>query len=444
MADAGKRPFLTPMQWRVFALACGTSFLLYLHRYSWNIVGPMLQGDLGLSNRQAGFLFSLFYYTYAGVQIPLGVVIDRFGAHRFLSLSIIAWSATLAAIGQSASAALIGASRLLFGAAQAGCYPALTKVSASWFEPSRRTLLQGYIATTAGRGGGALAPIVLGTILMGWCGLSWERALAFLGILGALYGLVFWLAYRDPDKPAPESDLAAAPPEPDPHAPATLPWGQAWRNPSLRFFTLQLFVDAGSDVAYVFLIGTYFKDRGFDIARTGLLASLPLWGGAVGGIAGGWLNDRAIDLTGNRRWSRSGVGCVGKLIGCVLLATAVRQSSGLAAAGFLCAAKFFSDWSQPTVWGACADMGGRFSATVFSIINTAGTIGGIVMPIVYGDVLDRFTTRTLVSGQEVASTDWGPLFFLLAGMYLASGVLWLLVDCTRRIEPEAHDVPLNS
>ena len=48
--------------------------------------------------------------------------------------------------------------------------------------------------------------------------------------------------------------------------------------------------------AFVSLIGTYFlRARGLDIAKTGWMASLPLWGGAVGGIVGGWLNDSAID-----------------------------------------------------------------------------------------------------------------------------------------------------
>src|SRR5262249_1131011 len=106
-----------------------------------------------------------------------------------------------------------------------------------------------------------------------------------------------------------------------------------------------------------------------------------------------------------------------------------------AAACYLGAAKFFSDWSQPTVWGTCTDIGGRFSATVFSIINTAGTLGGIIMPIVFGDGLDRVTTHTARAGRGVATTDWTPLFSLLAAMYLGSGLCWLMVDCTRRITP---------
>jgi MFS transporter, ACS family, glucarate transporter len=440
MPDDLKRPRLSRLQWRIFALACGTSFLLYLHRYSWNIVGPSLQKDYGLSNTQAGFLFSLFNYTYAVGQIPSGVLIDRFGPHLFLSVAIVAWSSALAAIGRSASLPLIGGSRLLFGVAQAGCYPALTKVTRIWFDPARRTVLQGWIATTAGRAGGAMAPIVLGTVLVGWCKLSWETALGILGLIGVVYGLVFWTVYRDTppasSAPAPAAAAAVAVAERGP-PPVALPWGRAWRNSSLRFFTAQQFLDAGSDVAFQWLIGTYFlMGRGFDIIKTGWLASLPLWGGAFGGIVGGWLNDRSISWTGNRRWSRSGVGCIGKLIGGVMMALAVGQSNGVAAAGFLCAAKFFSDWSQPTTWGTCTDLGGRFSATVFSIINTAGTLGAIVMPLVYGKVLDRFTTHSALAVRDVATTDWSPLFFLLSAMYLGSGVCWLLVDCTRTIQDE--------
>jgi MFS family permease len=441
MADLD-RPRLTPIQWRIFALACGASFLLYLHRYSWNIVGPKLQNEFGFSNVQAGFLFTLFYYTYFVAQVPSGVVIDRFGPHRFLSAIILAWSAALAAIGWSSWLIAIGASRLLFGAAQAGCYPALTKVTASWFEPSRRTVVQGWVATTAGRAGGAMAPIILGTVLMGWCGLSWEFALSILGAIGAVGALVFWKAYRDPPRKAPEAGPERAP-QPS-TAPATLPWGHAWRNISLRMMTLEMFLDAGSDVAFVSLIGTYFlRARGFDIASTGWLASLPLWGGALGGIMGGWLNDRLIAQTGSRRWVRSGVGCAGKLTGGVLLALAVGQESGVVAACYLGAAKFFSDWSLPSVWGTCTDLGGRYSATVFSIVNASGTLGGIIMPLVYGKLLDLFTThQSVTAGFDIATTNWTPLFLLLAAMFAGCAACWLAVDCTQTIPQEDDASPL--
>lgn len=443
MTEVELPPRPSAVRWRVFALACGASFLLYLHRYSWNIVGPELQSEFRLSHTQSNILFSLFYYTYAGGQIPSGVVIDRFGPHRFLSVSILAWSVALVALGRTARLPLLGLCRLIFGVAQAGCYPALNKVTRNWFPPGLRTTVQGMIASGAGRSGAALSPILLGTVLIGWLGLSWQTALAVFGIAGALFSVFFWSTFRNTPAEHPgvneaereligsgASPVAAGAREP-------FPVRRAVRNRSIWFFLVQQFLDAGSDVVFVSLIGAYFlQARGFDIAKTGWLASLPLWGGALGGIAGGWLNDRAIARTGSRRWSRSGIGFVGKLIGCAMLPLVVRPSDGLTAGLVLMAAKFFGDWSQPTTWGSCTDLGGRHSATMFSIINTAGTFGGVVMPPLFGAVLDHFTTKTESAGGLVATTDWNPLFLLLAGMYLGSGICWLLMDCTRTLDAD--------
>ena len=441
------KPDATNIRWGIFALACGTSFLLYLHRYSWNIIGPKLQEEFSFSNTQIAFLFSLFYYTYAAGQIPSGIVIDRFGPHRFLTTIIAAWSLALTGIALTANMLLLGVCRLVFGATQAGCYPALTKISQQWFPPANRTVLQGWVATTFGRAGGAMSPIIIGTLLIGVWGLSWQAAVIAISLIGFVHCAVFFILFRnspdvDPRVNAAERELLSDGTVPDASGHSTrnvLPVKQALQNRSMRFFTLQQFLDAGSDVVFVGLIGTYFlAAHGFDMKATGWLASLPLWGGALGGIVGGWLNDRIILKTGNRRWARSGVGFVGKVIGCGMLGLVVIQSDGVTAAWLLMAAKFFSDWSQPTTWGACTDLAGKFSATVFSIINTAGTIGGVVMPIVFGVILDWFTTKSIIDGAEHAVTNWGPLFILLSAMYLASGACWLLVDCTNRLGTEGQ------
>ena len=429
------------VRWLMFVLACGTSWFLYLHRYAWNILKPEIQEQYGLTETQSGFVFSLFYWTYAAGQIPSGIVIDLFGPHLFLGISILLWSAALVAFGLTTDLPVVKGLRLMFGAAQAGCYPGLTKATRVWFPLRNRTTIQGWIATTFGRSGGAMSTIILGTVLMGWCGLTWQSAIAVLGAAGLLFGALFLLLFRDsPAKHARVNDAERALiSEGESVRPltGTLPWKLALRNRSLVCFIVQQFLDAGSDVAFVYLMGSYFKGRfGLDIGKIGWLASLPLWGGALGGIAGGWLNDQFIHRTGSRRWSRSGIGFFGKVVGCGMLLAASQQDVAVAAGMALMAAKFFSDWSQPTTWGACTDLGGRYSATVFSIINTSGTIGGIVMPLVFGTVLDACTTKELISGTLKSTVNWTPFLWLLAGMYLASAIAWLTIDCTDSIDRE--------
>jgi hypothetical protein len=98
--------------------------------------------------------------------------------------------------------------------------------------------------------------------------------------------------------------------------------------------------------------------------------------------------------------------------------------------------KFFSDWTQPTVWGTCTDMGGRYSATVFSVINTAGGIGGLVTPIVGALVLDHYRTIEVVDGVEMMVTNFGPLFTLVAAMYMISATSWFFINCEDSLERE--------
>jgi hypothetical protein len=157
-------------------------------------------------------------------------------------------------------------------------------------------------------------------------------------------------------------------------APTALPWRQALRSGSLAMLSVQQALAAGADVIYVSLMGSFFLDRyGASLGGAGLLASLPLIGGALGGIVGGGLNDVARRRLGDR-WGRPAVGFAGPLIAAMLMLVVVRQPTAFAAGLGLFAVKFFVDWNQPSVWGAVSDLGGRFTGTAFAIVNTAGTV----------------------------------------------------------------------
>lgn len=433
---AADRP--TGVRWQIFALACGASWLLYVHRYVWNFVGPALKETYHFDHTAAGWVFAAFYVTYALGQIPSGAFIDRYGPHRFLSAMIVLWSLTLAGFGLTGSLLTLGLLRAAYGATQAGCYPGLNKVTRLWFPVRSRTVIQGWIATTCGRAGGAMSPILLGTVLMGYAGLSWQQGLLVLAGFGVSYGLLFWALFRNapeshPGVNAAELALIRDGKTAEPQT-GVLPWRTALRNGSLRMFVVQQYLDAGSDVVFVALIGEYFQQvHHLDIKQNGWLTSWPLWGGALGGIVGGSLNEWCIAATGNRRWSRSLIGAIGKGIGAAGILLMANSTNPLEAGTALAFAKFFSDWSQPTVWGTCTDLAGRFSATVFSIINTAGTLGGVIMPPVFGLLLDAYTTKETIAGQLVKHTTWSPLFYLIAAMYLGSGLCWLLIDCTQKL-----------
>ncbi len=289
---SGPRP--TRIRWRVFALACGTSFLLYLHRYTWNIVGPELQEDFGLSNTQAGFLFSLFYYTYAGGPDPQRgrrrPVRARTGSS---SLMIVAWSVAIAAIGQTASP--VGARRLA-PAVRGGAGRLLSGADEGHAElvprgpPHGAPGLDRHDGRPRGRGAGADRPRhgpdgVVRAVVADGAG----RPRARRGRLRRWSSGGRSATRRPSTRASTQAERKLDRRRPGLRrrpAPSCRP-GRAWRSRSLRFFVLQQFLDAGSDVAFVSLIGTYFlRARGFDVAKTGLAGEPPALGRRARGDRG--------------------------------------------------------------------------------------------------------------------------------------------------------------
>jgi MFS transporter, ACS family, glucarate transporter len=193
-------------------------------------------------------------------------------------------------------------------------------------------------------------------------------------------------------------------------------------------------------VVFVLILGSYLKSLGVvSGGPLGLMVSLPLFGGAAGGIFGGYANDWAINRFPNRRWGRAAVGGTGLAIGGTLVMIAVSSSDPMTVAIGLMIARFFVDWSQPTVWGTCTDLGGKYSATVFGMSNMMGNMGAFLTPFAVGLLLDYFSVLTIVDGVSVRQTDYVPAFVMCAGMMWAAAACWLMIDCTSTIIPEPEE-----
>jgi len=426
----------THRRWTIFLLSCGASFLLYLHRFTFNFIGPKLKEEFALNDTQVGAIGSLFNWTYGSLQVPSGIIADMFGPHLFLGVSIAIWSGALALHGAGGMKLLVFA-RLLFGASQAGTYPCLNRVTHSWFPARNRTMIQGWIATFCGRGGGFASSVLMGTVLMGWLELSWQQSLLWLSAIGLVFAVLFLVLFRSEPEHDPRVNASERALIRDGRSMASsdrrvLPWRSALANRSMALFVTQQFFAAGADGIYNLFMGGYFLVvKGVDLKTAGLFVGLPLLGGAVGGMLGGACNDLAIRATGSRRWGRTIIGATGNVLACCLMFLAITRDSAAAAGWSLFVVKFFSDWSQPTVWGACTDLGGRFSASIFSIVNTSGTLGGVLMPPIFGWILDRFAT---ISPEGATIPGYLALFLCVAAMYLVSAVCWIGIDCSRPIE----------
>ncbi len=358
----------TNVRWTIFALASMTSLMLYLHRYTWAIIRPELEREYGFSNTQLEHIFTMFNFTYAFGNLPGGIVADLFGAHVFLSSIIFAWSACLIGFSLAGSFWAFGGLRLFFGLAQGGAYPSLTSITKNWFPVSSRTSVQGFIAGTSGRMGGALAPILMATVLMGYFGMNWRTALIAMAGLGIVFAALFFVIVRnrpEEDKRVNESEvkLIRKGEETQKAATRVMSFKKALSRRNFQLLIFQQYCNAGADIVYTSVLGSLFLSKGITITEMGIYASMPLFGGAIGGFVGGILNDVMIKTTGSRRWGRSIMGIMGKGTAALILFFAIKQSSVAGLAWGLFCVKFFADWSLPTMIGTCTDIGGKHPAT---------------------------------------------------------------------------------
>lgn len=434
------------MRWAVFALGCGTSWLLYLHRYTFALIKPKLQSEWNLSKTELGALDATFSTFYSTFQFPAGVAADLLGAHLFLGGIILVWSVALGLHAFAPNAAVLTPVRALFGLGQAGAFAALNRVARNWFPISIRTTAQGWIGVFSGRIGAASANILFAAVLIGMLNLDWRWALYLLAAIGVAHGLAFLLVFRDSPERHPwvnpaEAELIGIAPRSIGKAgetstaggdtanasgkPARTSLRALWKRMSPRSvlnlgcISLTSTLSTIADNIYASWIPLFLHEtHHLEFKEMGLYSALPLLGGACGGAFGGYLNDRLMARGKDRRWVRSGIGAIGKGTAGVLIVTALLTSyeNPYRFCILLFFVKFFADISLATRWGAVSDVGGSATASVFGFNNAVASIGAILAPVLYGYVADHF--------------NWLTVFVIGGVMYGLCAASWLLINCT--------------
>ena len=417
----------------VLALSCAVSFVLYLQRYAWGFIKKDVQDEFGWDSVTLGWLDGLFGISYGVGQIPAGMLCDWFGVHLLLGSIILLWSLALAGFAWATTLPGMAAARIVFGLAQAGCYPALGKASKNWFPLATRTFAQGLIATFFGRGGGAAAFFLFGTVLLGWLELPWRWAVGIFTMLGIVVGVAFLLLFRNTPREHPWANeeeqalITAGDPSAATAVGSRLAWSRLVRNRTMQFLLLRSFASNLADVLFVNWVPLYLRtEKELGSLAAGWMAAVPLIGGALGGLASGAMQSYFIRRTGSRRWVRRLVGMTGKLMAALLVLNCLRAQDALTVSCLLFAVKFFADWEQPAEWGTVSDIAGCTGASAFACVNATGSIGNFAAGPLVGATLLVFS-----GGSQVNASGWNAVFVLLAVEYLLAASCWFFIDSER-------------
>jgi MFS family permease len=184
------------MLWiRLFLPFAGAYFLSYHFRTANAVVGPVLAEEFSLGAADLGLLTSTYFLVFGAAQLPLGMLLDRFGARRVESVLLL-FAATGACVFASADS-ITGLSfgRGLIGLGVSACLMASFKAFSQWFPLERQASLTGWMMT-AGTLGALAASTPLNTALQlaDWRTVFFALAALTLAIAG-------WLFASVPDKP---------------------------------------------------------------------------------------------------------------------------------------------------------------------------------------------------------------------------------------------------
>lgn len=402
-------------RYAVLVSLCAMAAIAYVQRAAMSVPAKEIAENLQFVNfaQEMGLVQSVWYFSYALMQIPSGWFADRIGSRLSLALFCSLWSGAMLLAGLAEGLWSLIVLWGVMGAAQAGAFPCAAKAIGQLFPDSERARASGLLASGMAVGG-AIAPVLTGWLLEQMLPPAnalaterWRLLFAAYAIPGVLWTVVFLLlvpAHRLHSTP---SVAAARRP---------IDWSRMLRSGSLALLCGQQFFRAAGMVFFLTWFPTFLQNtRGVSSLKSGVLTTIAGAGGFLGSLSGGFASDWMLRVTGNSRLSRQGIAVAGMSCCSLLILLSyfiedVRGSIAVISLGAFCAT--FGGVSGYTV---AIKFGGKQVATVFSAMNMCGNFGAALFP--------------LTAGWLVARTgNWNLILFLFSGIMAVDAVCWALLN----------------
>jgi nitrate/nitrite transporter NarK len=291
--------------------------------------------------------------------------------------------------------------------------------------------------------------------------LDWRGSFFLFGLLGVVWCVAFALWFRNrPEEKASvndaERELIHAGRQDIEAGHASVPWGRLLTSGNLWCLCLMYFCASYGWYFNISLLPRFLETQ-YKVDPADFVGSIykggPLWMGAITCLLGGWLSDRFIRRTGNRKWGRRLFGVVGHSLCalCYFLCAVIPTQPAYTFYFFLAIsmAAFWNDLTMGSAWAVCQDIGKHYSAIVAGCMNTIGNLGGAFTQITTGYILNYYLAAHATSvGLKVADLSDAErtagllpgyhVNFVIYGLaYLLAVLFWLRVDATRSVVPVA-------
>ncbi|MGL5742576.1 MAG: MFS transporter [Legionella sp.] len=184
------------MPWIVWGLGCLFYFYECLLQVSPSVMSNELMRDFDVTSQTLGILSGVYFYSYAAMQLPGGVLMDYFGPQRLLTLATIVCAVSTIAFGMTDNFFMACVARLMIGCGSAFAAVGTMKLAANWFPAQRFALLTGLMVTIGMLGAiGGEAPLAM--LIDGF---GWRRSMLIMGGIGLILAMLLIVIAKDAPK----------------------------------------------------------------------------------------------------------------------------------------------------------------------------------------------------------------------------------------------------
>ena len=389
------------------AFAIGTLFFAFafIQRVAPSVMTTELMRDFSVGGAALGTLSAWYFYAYAGIQLPVGMLTDRFGPRKLMSVAVALCA--LGSFGFAASDSLLAASffRAMIGATVAFGFVGTLTIASYWFAPARFAMLAGVIQSV-GMCGAMLgqAPLRFAVEQFGW-----RSTVGAMGVAALILAvLLFFIVPRRPRTSAP----ASAQNNVFFGLKAVLVNPQSWVCAGIGFGMTAIMLAFAGLWAVPWLSSVF----AYPVSTAAGVVSLLFLGWAIGAPFMGWISDHI-----GRRKPVLLIGVV-----CNIVIFSIILFAGVST--LMMSVLFFMlgvSGSMMTVsFGSMREVNStRHSATAIGLINMCVVGSGAVMQPVIGWLLDLGWTGQMADGARIYNADaYSTAFTVL----IASNILALL------------------
>jgi MFS family permease len=407
--------------WLMWGIPSLLFLIGFFHRAAPGVIARDLMQTYGVTGTTVGLLAATYFYSYASLMVPAGLLLDAWGVRRVLAAGGAVMGLGAVLMGVAPTPTMLFAGRLLVGAGAAATFIGALKIAAAWFPPQQFGFLSALTATV-GVVGALTSTLPLAALVER---VGWRGAFGGVGLATLVGAALCWLLVRDRPAGAPAPPAAGGLRAVLAGAARVLRNPHTW-PPFLAFFCF--YSVAGNQMLWIV---PYLRDvYGLPLGRAALHATAPSLALLVAAPLTGFASDRVF---GRRKAPLVALSALQSVLWLVFVATLGSVPPGLLYA--LLFAMGLSGAAFVLVWPIGREVNPpHLDGVAVAVVNLGGFLGAALTQGPIGWVLDARWAGAVVDGARQYPVEaYRGAFGVCAGLAVAAALLtWLLRETRGR------------